>query len=135
MKRIAATICLLVLSFADLALAQQPAPVGPGATGPAPLVEKPLRFGGRLGFNFARVSADPDLGDQLESRVGKRANVDVALEVDPRRVRADGVGIFRAPNGVILARRIPRRAIVDVVPMTRRAEARITELRARLSLG
>ncbi len=67
------------------------------------------------------------LAPSLESVVGKRAQVAVMLEVDPRRVRAEGVTVYEAPNGVILARRIPAGAIVGLRPMTARARARAAE--------
>ena len=70
------------------------------------------------------------LAEALESVIGKRAAVDVMLGVDPSRVRAAGVGLFTAPNGVILARRVPREAIVRLEPMTRRARAAAEALRA-----
>lgn len=71
----------------------------------------------------------------LESRVGKRANVDVALEIEPSAVRKRSTGIFRAPNGVILTRSVPRSAIVGVTPMTARARQDLRQLEAALGLG
>lgn len=70
------------------------------------------------------------LAAALDSVVGKRSAVDVMLKVDPAIVRAHGLRIYAAPNGVILARAVPRAAIVDLAPMTRRARAREHELRA-----
>lgn len=70
----------------------------------------------------------------LESHVGKRSNVDVALEIDPSRLRADGVGIFRSPNGVILCRRVPHAAFVGLRAMTRRARRFEAALTAELGL-
>jgi putative RNA 2'-phosphotransferase len=46
-----------------------------------------------------------------DAKVGKRANVQVLLEIDPARLRAAELGIFESPNGVILARRVPPEAI------------------------
>lgn len=70
------------------------------------------------------------LAAALESRVGKRAAVDVMLKVDSRLVRASGQRIFDAPNGVVLVRHVVREAIVDLTPMTRRSRGRERELRA-----
>ncbi|NVB39294.1 RNA 2'-phosphotransferase [Pseudenhygromyxa sp. WMMC2535] len=70
----------------------------------------------------------------LHSKVGKRAQVEIMLGVDPARVRDAGVRIYEAPNGVILARRIPAQAIVELRGMTRRGRAREAELRALLGL-
>ena len=50
------------------------------------------------------------------SRVGKRASVDVLLEISPRELAAQKVQVFRAPNGVLLVRRVPVAAIVGVEP-------------------
>lgn len=40
-------------------------------------------------------------------KVGKRARVDVLVPVCPIRLAAAGVGLFRSPNGVFLARSVP----------------------------
>ncbi len=69
------------------------------------------------------------LAAALDSRVGKRAAVDVMLKVDPDLVRAVGQRIFDAPNGVVLVRHVPPEAVVDLTPMTRRSRAREPELR------
>jgi putative RNA 2'-phosphotransferase len=61
------------------------------------------------------------LAEALDSRVGKRASVDVMLEVSPARLAAAAVGLFVSPNGVILARSVPPAAIVGIRPMTERA--------------
>lgn len=47
------------------------------------------------------------LAGETDSRVGKRAGVDVLLRVDPDRLRASGNRVFRSPNGVILTRAVP----------------------------
>lgn len=70
------------------------------------------------------------LAAELASKVGKRANVDVMLRVEPARVNEAGLRVFVAPNGVLLVRRIPREAIVDLEPMTRRARNEEHRLRA-----
>ncbi|MEZ4463909.1 MAG: RNA 2'-phosphotransferase [bacterium] len=63
------------------------------------------------------------LAEGLASVVGKRANVAVMLAADPGRLAAHGLGVFRAPNGVLLVRQVPRDCIVGARPMTRAAEA------------
>ncbi len=72
------------------------------------------------------------LAPTLASVVGKRAQVDVMIGVDPQRLRSAGEMLWRAPNGVILARRIPPEQIIDLRPMTRRTRAQEAELRALL---
>lgn len=72
------------------------------------------------------------LAPSLSSVVGKRAQVDVMIGVDPQRLRNAGETLWRAPNGVILARRIPPDQIIDLRPMTRRTRAQEAELRALL---
>jgi putative RNA 2'-phosphotransferase len=74
------------------------------------------------------------LATALESRVGKRANVAVMLEVSPPALREAGIGIFEAPNGVILARWVPRECIVGLRAMTRAARRDEADLRETLDL-
>jgi putative RNA 2'-phosphotransferase len=54
------------------------------------------------------------LAASVDATVGKRANVDVLLLVDPVRLRAAGLPVYRAPNGVLLTRSVPVAAIVGV---------------------
>jgi putative RNA 2'-phosphotransferase len=70
------------------------------------------------------------LAEALESRVGKRANVDVMLAVSTEKLRLAGIGLFRSANGVVLARRVPPDCIVQVKVIGRRGRERKTELRA-----
>jgi putative RNA 2'-phosphotransferase len=70
------------------------------------------------------------LAEAIDSTVGKRASVDVMIEVSPVRLRAGGIPLHRSPNGVILARHVPVAAIVGLVPMIERARRREAELRA-----
>ncbi len=72
------------------------------------------------------------LAESERARVGKRAGVDVLLAVSPAAVRAAGFTIFRAPNGVILARAVPAEAIVDVIACNRPGERAAGALRALL---
>lgn len=75
------------------------------------------------------------LAPALESGVGKRAAVHVMLAVDPARMAEAGVPLFEAPNGVVLTRRVPPQCIVELRPMTRRAQAQAAALRALLPAG
>jgi putative RNA 2'-phosphotransferase len=68
------------------------------------------------------------LAEALDSTVGKRSAVDVMIEVSPARLRAEGFGLFRSPNGVLLTRHVPVAAIVGLVPMIERAQRRQWEL-------
>ncbi|WP_437959192.1 tRNA 2'-phosphotransferase [Sorangium sp. So ce119] len=70
--------------------------------------------------------------DALDSAVGKRAKVDVMLEISPARLRARGIGVFRSQNGVILAREVPVGCIVGLVPIVARARGEAAALRALL---
>ncbi|WP_438028262.1 RNA 2'-phosphotransferase [Sorangium sp. So ce233] len=70
--------------------------------------------------------------DALDSAVGKRARVDVMLEISPARLRARGIGVFRSQNGVILAREVPVGCIVGLVPIVARAKGEAAALRALL---
>lgn len=71
---------------------------------------------------------------QLDSPVGKRAGVGLALEIDPRRLRDAGLAIHQAPNGVILVRSVPPAAFVALHPLSKKARAQAAELRAMLGL-
>ncbi len=55
------------------------------------------------------------LAPATTSVVGKRHEVQVLLVVAPSRLRDAGHTLWRAPNGVLLTRAVPRGAIVDVV--------------------
>jgi putative RNA 2'-phosphotransferase len=71
----------------------------------------------------------------LDENPGARRRVGfhhVLLGIDPTRVRAAGVTIYAAPNGVILARRIPAASIVELRAMTKRARAQEPALRRLL---
>lgn len=70
---------------------------------------------GRSGI-LAGARTHVHLAESPESRVGKRANVDLVLRVSVDGLRAAGTAVFRAPNGVVLVRHVPREAIADVVP-------------------
>lgn len=70
------------------------------------------------------------LADSDSSRVGKRANVSVLVEVDPAGLQ----GLWVSPNGVYLTRFVPPAAIVGVHVRGRRAEAAEHEIRCALGL-
>ena len=75
------------------------------------------------------------LADATDSTVGKRAGVGVLLGVDPEALRARGLRVFRSPNGVLLARRVPAACIVALVGASAGARDRETALRALLGLA
>lgn len=70
------------------------------------------------------------LAAELRSKVGKRASVDVMIEVSPTALRARGVRVFESGNGVLLAREVPPECLVGLEAMTRRAEPVAPALRA-----
>lgn len=69
------------------------------------------------------------------SHVGKRASVEVLLEISPRRLAGLGVGIFQAPNGVLLVRQVPIEAIANVAPGSVDDPTELRRLRTLLSPG
>lgn len=74
------------------------------------------------------------LAEAIDSTVGKRANVDVLIEVSPARLAEAGIDLFVSPNGVILARIVPTSAIVGLRAAGDRAAGQIAALRALLRL-
>src|SRR5262249_56601830 len=64
----------------------------------ASIRDKGLLPGARTHVHLARTR---------DSKVGKRANVSVLVEVSPARVRAHDLTLYESPNGVILARHVP----------------------------
>lgn len=72
------------------------------------------------------------LAPAVDATVGKRAGVDVLLVVSPVRLREAGLRVFRAPNGVLLARAVPRDAVTNVLAATAAGERALGELRRRL---
>lgn len=79
---------------------------------------------------LAQARTHVHLAAQLDSVVGKRANVHVMLGVSTERLREHGHEVFEAPNGVVLVRRVPADCIVELRAQTKRARAREAELRA-----
>lgn len=74
------------------------------------------------------------LAPSRTSHVGKRASVEVLLEISPHRLAALEVQIFRAPNGVILVRQVPVAAIIDVIPGSTEDRAEVLRLQRLLGL-
>jgi putative RNA 2'-phosphotransferase len=74
------------------------------------------------------------LAPSPSSHVGKRSNVALLLEIEPGRLRAEGLGIFVAPNGVVLVRAVPRHCIVGIRATTAAGNADLATIRARLEL-
>lgn len=72
------------------------------------------------------------LTDALDSKVGKRANVDLMIEISLPRLAALGIGVFQSQNGVVLTRRVPPSAIVGIRALTARARREEPTLRALL---
>ncbi len=75
------------------------------------------------------------LADGTESKVGKRAQVAVLLEVSTDALRAAGRGLFASSNGVVLVRDVPVSCLIGVVGMTREGKANEGRLRSLLQVG
>lgn len=75
------------------------------------------------------------LAPAVDSTVGKRFAVDILLVIDPVRLRSAGERVFRAPNGVLLTRRVPKEAVVGVQAASRGGEERLAALTALLTTG
>jgi putative RNA 2'-phosphotransferase len=74
------------------------------------------------------------LAPSPSSHVGKRSNVALVLEIDPVRVRAEGLGIFIAPNGVVLVRAVPRQCIIAIRATTAAGASTLAEVHGLLGL-
>jgi putative RNA 2'-phosphotransferase len=59
-----------------------------------------------------------------DSKVGKRARVDVLLRIELAPLAVHGVRVFASPNGVLLARWVPVEAIAKCVSASDRARER-----------
>lgn len=86
-----------------------------------PILREGIRSVGRTHVHLAEAT---------DSKVGKRANVDVLLEVSVPRLRAEGYGVFQSSNGVVLVREVPPSCLVGLVAQTRSGRAREGELSA-----
>jgi putative RNA 2'-phosphotransferase len=72
------------------------------------------------------------LAARLDSPVGKRARVDVMIEVSAAKLRREGREVFVSPNGVVLAREVPAVCLVGLLGITRAGKAREVDLAALL---
>jgi len=69
-----------------------------------------------------------------DSQVGKRSSVDLLLEVSPPRLEEAGIGIFLAPNGVVLVRWVPAAAITGLRTESKAGRAGVHDALALLGL-
>jgi putative RNA 2'-phosphotransferase len=83
----------------------------------------------------AQARTHVHLAEETDSKVGKRAKVDVLLGIDPVRLRAQGLRLFRSSNGVLLVRAVPRDCIVGARAVSRAARAQEHALTARFGGG
>ena len=77
------------------------------------------------------VHLAPDEG----SVVGKRAGVELLLECSSSGFAREGLGIYRAPNGVVLVRFVPAKLIMHLHPQTRAATRALLAGELRAPLG
>ena len=75
------------------------------------------------------------LAGETHSKVGKRAGVDVLLRVEPEKLRAAGLTLYRSPNGVILARSVPPSCITALRAESRRARDQEHELKRLFNIA
>jgi putative RNA 2'-phosphotransferase len=75
------------------------------------------------------------LAEATGSQVGKRANVDILIEVSPDRLRGEGLSVYRSSNGVLLCRRVPARCIIGLVAISAAAKLSEAALRSDLRLA
>lgn len=75
------------------------------------------------------------LAPSVDSHVGKRASVDVLLEVSIDALRAHALPVFVSPNGVLLARIVPPKAIVGLRAMTKAGKKSEAEMKRALGLS
>jgi putative RNA 2'-phosphotransferase len=69
------------------------------------IASRGIESAGRTHVHLAEVS---------DSKIGKRARVEVLLEISARGLVQTGLGIFRAPNGVVLVRHVPPHCVTAV---------------------
>lgn len=75
------------------------------------------------------------LAAATDSKVGKRARVDVLLRVDLARLSAHGLRVFASPNGVLLVRWVPAEVITGIAGVSAAARERHHELLPMFGLG
>jgi putative RNA 2'-phosphotransferase len=68
------------------------------------------------------------LAPHATSIVGKRAAVDLFLEVSVSALAAHGHVVFASPNGVLLVRHVPAACIVGIKPARKGVEGRVAVL-------
>lgn len=74
------------------------------------------------------------LAEFTDSAVGKRAQVEVLLELSVARLRAAGEEVWRSPNGVVLTRHVPPGCITGLEVLSRRHQGGEAALRVELGL-
>lgn len=74
------------------------------------------------------------LAEGVDSKVGKRAHVDVLLEISLPALRARGLCVFTSSNGVVLVRHVPSDCIVGLTTATRAGRSQEARLRSLLRL-
>ncbi len=65
----------------------------------------------------------------VDSKVGKRANVQLLLEVSVLRLRDVEIEVFVSSNAVVLTRRVPAACVVGVRAVSAKAVAQVADLR------
>jgi putative RNA 2'-phosphotransferase len=75
------------------------------------------------------------LASETDSKVGKRAGVDVLLGIDTIKLRSTGISLYRSPNGVLLARSVSHECIAQLQALSRSALADESALRRLFHLS
>lgn len=75
------------------------------------------------------------LAAELDSRVGKRANVDVMLSISPQGLRESGFFVFESSNGVLLCRHVPVSCLIGLEAISAAAKRDKNRLCALLFEG
>lgn len=73
------------------------------------------------------------LAAALDSRVGKRSNVDVMLCISPENLRANGFSVFESSNGVLLCRHVPVTCLIGLEALSAAAKRDKNHLQAMFS--
>lgn len=71
----------------------------------------------------------------MDSPVGKRANVDIVLEISSKRIRQAGFTLYQAFNGVVLVRFVPSSCILHLHPQTRKGRAKVKALESLFNIS
>lgn len=75
------------------------------------------------------------LAASVDATVGKRAGVDLMLVTTVLTLKRAGVSVFRSPNGVLLARSVPRECITDVIAVTSTGRSALAKVKEKLRLS